>query len=166
MIFGSRHVDALGVEYDRYQQRLHRDAVVIELGLQFFVDDALVRRVHVHDHQSMFVAREHVDTRELRERETQRRYFGVGLGALGGGGPGLHIPYRRRRGGGRRCGAAEQRFVRGIGLRDSERHAMLGRGETCGCRTRDRFRQRISGAAGRACERAADRMEHELVYRL
>ena len=61
----------VGRERRRHQQRLHRHARV-ERALQPLVDDALVRRVHVDEHDAGAVLREHVDAVELREREAQR----------------------------------------------------------------------------------------------
>ena len=41
-------------------------------GLQALVDDPLVRRVHVDEHEAVAILREHVDAVELREREAER----------------------------------------------------------------------------------------------
>ena len=40
-------------------------------GLQALVDDALVRRVHVDEHEPVAVLREDVDAVQLREREAR-----------------------------------------------------------------------------------------------
>ena len=71
----------LGGERHRHQQRLHRDLAPVERVLQLLVHDALVRGVHVHDHQSVPVLGEHVDAGELRQRESERRLFRRPAGA-------------------------------------------------------------------------------------
>ena len=45
----------------------------VERVLEAFVDDALVRGVHVHEDEARDVLREDVDAMELREREAQHR---------------------------------------------------------------------------------------------
>ena len=69
--------------------------------------------------------------------------------------------------------APEQRFVYSGGLGDAERHAVLGRHEAGGCGTRRECGNDIRSAAGirrvagrGAGQRAAQRVEHELVDRL
>ncbi len=47
----------------------------LQRGLELLVHDALVRRVHVHDHQAGGVLREHIDPRQLRQGEAERRGF-------------------------------------------------------------------------------------------
>ena len=45
----------------RYQQLLGRDAIVVKRVLEFFVDDALVRRMHVDHHQPVPVLGQDID---------------------------------------------------------------------------------------------------------
>ena len=66
------------MEDDRNQQRLHRNAVGVERGLELFVDDALVRGMHVDDDQAVPVLRQDVDAGQLGQREAQRRYVVAG----------------------------------------------------------------------------------------
>ena len=61
-----------GGHRDRHQQRLRRQRRRVERVLQPLVDDALVRRVHVDDHEARRVLREDVDAVQLREREPER----------------------------------------------------------------------------------------------
>ena len=49
----------------------------VERALQPLVDDALVRRVHVDEHEPGAILREHVDAVQLREREAQRVVIAV-----------------------------------------------------------------------------------------
>src|SRR5262249_9180533 len=64
-------------ERDWNEQRLHR-RVAIERVLEALVEDALVRRVHVDEHQTVPILREDVDAMQLRERETERVLVFVG----------------------------------------------------------------------------------------
>ena len=78
VLVGRGHFERRRRERRRHQQRLHRHALV-QRRLQPLVDDALVRRVHVDEHEARAVLREHVDAVQLREREAERmRVAGVG----------------------------------------------------------------------------------------
>ena len=82
VLLGGRDFERLGRERRRHQQRLHRHARV-ERRLQPLVHDALVRRVHVDDHQAVAVLREDVDAVQLREREAERMRIVVGRTTVG-----------------------------------------------------------------------------------
>ena len=88
---------------------MHGDTVGVKLGFEFFVDDALVRGVHIDDHQPMLVLRQDVDAVELRQREAKRRNLAAWLSE-----------------GFLRCLAAgEQHVVEGGHLRGPESQAMM-----------------------------------------
>ena len=74
----------IGAKRDRYQQRLYQDRTGVEAVLDLLVQDALVRRMHVDEHQPALVLREDVDAVELGERKAER----VLAGALGRGNAG------------------------------------------------------------------------------
>ena len=61
-----------GGESRRNQQRLAGDGGVDELGFQTLINNALVRRMHVDDHQTGGVLGEDVDALQLRQRPAQR----------------------------------------------------------------------------------------------
>ena len=71
---------------DRHEQRLRLQPLRRERRFEPLVGDALVRGVHVDDDQPGRVLREHVDARELREREPERRNRRVAHGDGGVGG--------------------------------------------------------------------------------
>ena len=73
MFLGDRRFMFADRERQRHEQQLRADAVVRLRGLQFFVGDAFVRGVHVDQHETVRVFREHVHARELRERVAERR---------------------------------------------------------------------------------------------
>ena len=57
-----------------YQQGLAGNALgAVRLGFQPFVHDALVRRVHIHQHQALQVFRQDVHALQLRQRPAQSR---------------------------------------------------------------------------------------------
>jgi hypothetical protein len=62
----------LGSEALRQQQRLDRHAIAIG-RLQPLVQDPLVRRVHVDEHQPVAVSAQDVDAMQLRECKPERR---------------------------------------------------------------------------------------------
>jgi hypothetical protein len=68
---GRRHLERRCSERRWHQQRLHRHAR-IQGALQALVDDALVRRVHVDQHESGAILRQDVHAMQLRQREAQR----------------------------------------------------------------------------------------------
>lgn len=68
---GGGHVLRADREHRRDQQSLNRGATV-EHGLELLVQDALVRRVHVDEHEPLGVLREDVDAVELAERVAER----------------------------------------------------------------------------------------------
>ncbi len=77
----------------RNQQRLHGDRAVGERVLELLVQNALVRGVHVDDHEAVRVLRQHIDAVDLAEREAERLLVGgvergrrVGADALYGDG--------------------------------------------------------------------------------
>ena len=70
------------------QQRLAGDAGAVELVFQSLVDDALMRRVHIDQHQAGVVFGQDVDAVQLRDRAAERpvvRRLGFGRGFDGGG---------------------------------------------------------------------------------
>ncbi len=80
VLFRGGDLEGLRRERGGYEQRLHRKVRVL-CGLQPLVDDALVRRVHVHEHEAAAVLCEDVDAVELREGEAERmRIVGVPRG--------------------------------------------------------------------------------------
>ncbi len=152
VLFHRRHVKRIGAETHRNQQRLHRDRACLERIFQFFVQDALVRRVHVHDHQAVPVLRQHEDAGELGQGEAEGRVGRLRWCGL----------ERRVRNGAR----AEQRLVERRGLGQPERHAAApragnrrrGNGGACaatnfGARAGDGLR-----------ERAVKRVKDELMH--
>ena len=62
-------------QHRRHQQALARDGARIQAELQLLHDDALVRGVHVDQHQAGLVLREDVDAVQLREGIAERRGF-------------------------------------------------------------------------------------------
>ena len=64
---GRRHVHR-----DRHQQRLRGDAPRLERGLEPLVGRALVRGVHVHEHQPALRLGQDVDAVQLRDRVAER----------------------------------------------------------------------------------------------
>jgi len=60
----------------RNQQRLHGDRTVGERVLELLVKNALVRGVHIDDHEPVRVLRKHVDAVNLAEREAERLVVG------------------------------------------------------------------------------------------
>jgi hypothetical protein len=75
LIFGRCHLGVAGGQYQRHQQGLRRRRAGIEAALQFFVEDALVRGVHVHQHQAGRVLRQDINAVDL----------GHGVAEQGGG---------------------------------------------------------------------------------
>ena len=59
------------------QKLLGGDAVVVKRALEFFINDTLVRGMHVNHHQTVLILRQDVDARKLSERKTQwmRRFL-------------------------------------------------------------------------------------------
>ena len=88
MLFGGGQLDRIGGEHVRDQQLLARHPLPIQRPLEPLVDDPFVGRVHVHQHQSVPVLRQHVDIGQLRDRVAERR-AAVGLDRGGGGGRGV-----------------------------------------------------------------------------
>jgi hypothetical protein len=65
LIFDRCHLGFAGGEHQRYQQRLRRGRTGIEAVLQAFVEDALVRGVHVHQHQAGGILRQDINAVDL-----------------------------------------------------------------------------------------------------
>ncbi len=63
----------------RHQQRLAAQALTGHGGFQPLVGDALVSRVHVHQHQSLGVFRQDIHTLELSQGIAQRRNIALVL---------------------------------------------------------------------------------------
>jgi hypothetical protein len=103
------------VEGHRDQQRLHGDGMLVDAAFQLFVYHPLMRRVHVHHQQTLLVLRQDIDAVQLAERETQRWYFGLWLGAC--------------RSVLRRSARAEQRAVEGAGLCNTQIQRILAGSE-------------------------------------
>ena len=113
MFFDGGDVERVGGEDGGDQQRLGGDLAVVERGLQLFVEDAFVRRVHVDDDQAVRVLGQDVDAVQLGQRVAERRaspvdgFGGVNWGALAA------APVRRCLGWrGRRRGRRQRRVRR------------------------------------------------------
>ena len=65
LFFDHADLDGIGLHRYRNQERLDRDRAVGERVLELLVEDALVRRVHVDDHEAARILREHVDAVDL-----------------------------------------------------------------------------------------------------
>ena len=79
VLFRSRHIQCLGLEKRRYEQRLSLHRSGVKVRFQLLHHDALVRRVHIHEDESGLVLRQDVDAMELRKRIAERRgFFGDG----------------------------------------------------------------------------------------
>ena len=92
LVFGGRDFQRLGVEHDRHQQRLHRDAFFVERELELLVHDPFVRGVHVDDDEPVGVLGEDVNARKLCKRRAERHLVRGGTHGLGFG-----LRARRRR---------------------------------------------------------------------
>ncbi|MNZ95691.1 hypothetical protein D3C78_1148560 [compost metagenome] len=73
MLLGTVRLTLADGDRFRHQQRLATQAFAGHGDLQTLVGDALVGRVHVHQHQPVGVLGEDVDTLELRQGVAQRR---------------------------------------------------------------------------------------------
>ena len=71
-----------GGESCRNQQWLAGDGGVDELGFQALVNNALVRRMHVDDHQAGVVLSQDVDALQLRQRPAQGPLAGRQRGGM------------------------------------------------------------------------------------
>ena len=81
MVFRSADLRVTGGKGRRDQQGLDGHGLRRLLcRLQTFIDDALVRGMHVHDDQAMPVLRQDVDAQQLSEREAQRKLVGLRAG--------------------------------------------------------------------------------------
>ena len=78
VFFGGGDVDRFGIEHRGNQQRLRRQSLLVECVFELLVQDAVVRRMHGDDHQTLVVLRQDVDAVQLREGITKRRCFGFG----------------------------------------------------------------------------------------
>jgi hypothetical protein len=152
VLFERRDVRRVGMEGHRDQELLCAGRGGVERRLQLLVQDSLVRRVHVDEHQPGAVLREDIHAVQLGDGKSER------LLRLGGRG-------FRDAAVGPDSRALEHRTIRGDRLRDAERR--LER-----LRTRDEpvAGERGSGhrdrrRAGRAGKRARGSMEHELMHR-
>ena len=139
----------LQLDGDGHQQQLRRHTAA-RLRLQFFVQHALVRGVHVDQHQSLFVLRQDVDAMNLRERRAQRlrrrahrRHRAAPCGSLRHAAQRVRAPPRRP--GGAAPSARMQRH----------RLRVLTAGGEC--------RRHRAGAGSRAGELAFDGAEHEVM---
>ena len=167
-----------GGEGDRDQQRLRCDARLrAEAGLQPLVDDALVRGVHVDDHQALRVLGQDVDAAELRERAAERpvvagrrrRRRGAARGAVAA----RRRPRQRAAAGSRReqraCGQRRRARLpsrpRRRPRREPGRRRARGRGARAGATSRRRVRPAAAPARrARQRQRVLDRMPHRLVH--
>ncbi len=144
--------------------------------LQPLVDDALVRRVHVDQHQPGAVLREDVDAVQLREREAERmrhrrscRQIGAGRRACASRAPNSCRVERRGLGGAERHRRLARRVVGA--RRRAGAIAAIGASGTSGGTMRARRRPSFSAADTAGCsrrgrrQRALDRVEDELVDR-
>jgi len=73
MLLRRGHVDAVGVEGGGDEQLLRVHRPRIQCPFEFFVENALVRGVHVDEDQPVLVLGENVDPVQLRDRESERR---------------------------------------------------------------------------------------------
>ena len=81
VLLGGGDVERLGLEHRRHQQALALHRAGVEVGLQLLHHDALVRGVHVDQHQPGLVLRQDVDAVELGEGVAERgRFFAAGSG--------------------------------------------------------------------------------------
>jgi hypothetical protein len=69
---GGGHLALAHRQHGRDQQPLHR-RFALEQFFQLFVKDAFVCRMHVYQHQTCAVLRQHVDAVQLGQREAERR---------------------------------------------------------------------------------------------
>ena len=72
VLLGGGDVQRLGAQHRRHQQALALHRAGVEVRLQLLHHDALVRGVHVDQHQAGLVLRQDVDAVQLRERVAQR----------------------------------------------------------------------------------------------
>ena len=141
------------------QQLLSGHAAALQRGLELLVHDALVRGVHVHDHQAGGVLREHIDPSQLREGEAERR--------------GLFAARRERFGSART--RPEQRVVEAGRLAHRQADRLLAR-PTPGQAASDGGGvprsapmgpiPPVRGTGASTRQQPAQRMEHELVHGL
>ena len=73
MFPGGGDIELIGVKDHRNQQRLHRNAIVVELSFELFVDNSFVRGVHVDDNQAVPVLRKDINAGQLRQSKPERR---------------------------------------------------------------------------------------------
>ena len=73
VLLGRGDVERLGREHRGHEQRLPLHRAGVEVALQPLHDDALVRGVHVHEHEAGLVLRQDVDAVQLGERIAERR---------------------------------------------------------------------------------------------
>ena len=138
IFLGRGDIERVRRQHRRHEKALARDVARVERALQPLHQDALVRRVHVDEHEPRLVLRQDVNAVQLPERKAERRR----LLALARG--------QRRRGRG------HERVVRRRRLRQGERRLDADRLRHAGVRDRRLRRARR--------ERALERMPHELVH--
>ena len=78
MFLGSGNIEFFSVKDDLDQQRLHGNAIAIELVFQVLIDDTLVRSVHIDDDEAVLVLCKNENAGQLRQREAERRCLAVG----------------------------------------------------------------------------------------
>ena len=79
VLLGGGHVQSVCVEGHRDQQSLCLHGARIQCRFQLLIEDAFMRGVHVHQHQSLPVLRQHIDAMQLRDGVAKRMRFDIGL---------------------------------------------------------------------------------------
>ncbi len=77
MLLDRRHLGRADVQRQRHQQWLTDDAPAGVGGAQALVGDALVRGVHVDQHQAARALGQDVDAHQLRQRSAERLLGGL-----------------------------------------------------------------------------------------
>jgi hypothetical protein len=73
LVFHGGQLGRAGGKHQRHQQGLRRRRTGVEGGLELFVEDALMRGVHVDQHQPGGVLRQDVDAMQLRDGVAEQR---------------------------------------------------------------------------------------------
>ena len=65
-------IQRIRCEHRRNKQGLRTDLPLVECILEFFVQDTLVRRVHIDEHQALGALGQNIDTVQLRQGVAER----------------------------------------------------------------------------------------------
>ncbi len=145
MLISGGDIQLVGIESDRYQQRLHRGGSGVKRIFQFFVHHTLMGRMHIHDHQPFIVLSKDVNALQLRQGKSQGRYFLLRLIER-------CLPP---------CRIGKQGFIKRHRMRDAEVYF--------GLRCISRRNKRIAGSCARRIvlhHRGRQRLVERVVYKL